>query len=98
MSKENDFQEFLNDFVNSTSRVLIQVGETILDGASRGREAVATRMKERVLNKALRTLGKDVFTLHARGKITLPEELLTHIDTIKTLIVEIDAERSETDD
>ncbi len=95
MSDEHrdDLQAKLSDFFQQTSKMILQLGDTVRDQAAKSRELIEDKMKERELNQHFKNLGREVFRLVSAGRLTLPSEFDTRLDDIRALVKELSGEK-----
>ncbi len=86
----DDIQAIFQNFVQNTSSLLNQVGDTIRDQANKSKDLVEEKLKERELNHEFQAFGKEVFGLVAAGKLELADELSDRLERIQALVKEID--------
>ncbi|PJB35759.1 MAG: hypothetical protein CO108_24835 [Deltaproteobacteria bacterium CG_4_9_14_3_um_filter_63_12] len=93
----DDIQEMFSSFVNSTSKLFYQVGDTLREQAVKSKDLFEEKLKERDLNHEFQVFGKAIFKLVAAGKVTLPESMNDQVEKLRTLIKELSGEETKTD-
>lgn len=92
---EDDVSAKFARFVGRASGLLMQAGETVKEQATRGREVIEGKIRERDLQTHFQLLGKEVYKRVAAGEFELPPSLNENIDAITALIKERDHEEAD---